>query len=44
MKKQIEQHMADIRKNFTERERKLSHAFALAQQALQPWCAHVPGS
>lgn len=36
VKKQIEQHIADIRKNFTERERKLSHAFELAQQALQP--------
>lgn len=36
VKKQIEQHIAEIRKDFTERERKLSHAFEIAQQALQP--------
>jgi len=36
VKKQIEQRIADIRKDFTERERKLSHAYELAQQALQP--------
>lgn len=36
VKQQIEQHIAEIRKDFTERERKLSHAFELAQQALQP--------
>lgn len=36
VRQQIEQHIADIRKDFTERERKLSHAFELAQQALQP--------
>ena len=35
-KQQIAQHIADIRKDFGERERKLSHAFELAQQALQP--------
>ena len=36
VKQQIEQHIADIRKDFRERERKLSHAFELAEQALQP--------
>lgn len=36
VKQQIERHIADIRKDFTERERKLSHAYELAQQALQP--------
>lgn len=35
VKQQIEKHIADVRKDFTERERKLSHAFELAQQALQ---------
>jgi hypothetical protein len=36
VKTEIEQHIAELRKDFTERERKLSHAFELAQQALQP--------
>jgi uncharacterized membrane protein len=35
VKKEIEQHIVDVRKDFTERERKLSQAFELAQQALQ---------
>lgn len=36
MKAQIAQYIADVRKDFTERERKLSNAYDLAQQALQP--------
>jgi uncharacterized membrane protein len=36
VKQQIEQHITDIRNDFTERERKLSHAYELAQEALQP--------
>jgi aminopeptidase N len=35
-RQQIEQHIAEIRRDFGERERRLSHAFEVAQQALQP--------
>ena len=35
-KQQIEQYIADVRKDFSDRERKLTHAYELAREALQP--------
>ena len=36
MKKQIDERIAEMRQDFAEREKKLSHAWNVAQAALQP--------